>query len=167
MYNVDFSLTNGLGKPAVSIYYSGCDIPVKCKDCHNPELWQPSKPKVGNDELYRLIRDYYQFDYSDQLRIAFLGGDPLASYNRESVVEVAAQLKKDFPDAELIIYSWRLPEEIEDEWVENFDLGVLGQFEIGEYKENYLPASTNQIIYDFRTKEIMQPIKLREEKEMI
>lgn len=160
MYSVDFSLTNGLGKPSVSIYYSGCDIPVKCKECHNPELWRNSPSQLNYEELHRLIKSYADFGYSDELIISFLGGDPLAPFNRDSVMEVSKKIKQDFPEAKLIIYSWRLPQEIEDEWIENFDFGVLGKFDIGEYREGYLPASTNQIIYDFKNKEIIKPIKL-------
>ena len=160
MFNIDFSLSNGLGKPAISVYYSGCDIPVKCKECHNPELWKKTSPQVEYKELHRLIKGYNEYGYSDELTIAFLGGDPLAPYNRASVMETASKLKEDFPSAELIIYSWRLPDQIEEEWIKDFNFGVLGQFDIGEYKKNYLPASTNQIIYNFKTKETLAPIKL-------
>lgn len=162
MYNVDFSLTNGLGKPSVSIYYSGCDIPVKCKECHNPELWQKSLPQVSYDELYRLIKGYVDFGYSDKLIISFLGGDPLAPFNRNSVMETSEKIKSDFPEAELIIYSWRMPSEIKKEWVKYFDYGVLGKFDIKKYKKGYLPASTNQIIYDFKKNETLNAIKLKQ-----
>lgn len=160
MFNIDFSLNNGLGKPAISVYYSGCDIPVKCNECHNPELWNKTNSKVEYKELHRLIKGYSEHRYSDNLTIAFLGGDPLAVYNRDSVMETSRKLKEDFPDAELILYSWRLPEQIEENWVKDFDFGVLGQFDIDKFRKDYLPASTNQIIYNFKTKETMAPIRL-------
>lgn len=158
MYSIDFSLINGLGKPSVSIYFSGCDIPVKCRECHNPELWRQQDSQVGYEELKRLVKSSQSF--SKELIVSFLGGDPLASYNREEVQEISSQLKRDFPEVKLVIYSWRLPNQIEDEWVSDFDYGVLGQFDIGEFKEGYLPASTNQIVYDFKTREMLSPIKI-------
>lgn len=160
MYYVDFSLTNGLGKPAISIYYSGCDIPNKCIDCHNSELWQKQESKLTYDEIYKKVKWYQGFQKSQAIRVSFLGGEPLASYNVKSVIDVSQRLRADFPDIELIIYSWRKPWEIEKEWIEHFDYGVLGQFDIGEYQENLLPASTNQIIYDFKTGEVLDPVKL-------
>lgn len=161
MYSVDLSLTNGLGKPSVSIYYSGCDIPVKCKECHNFELWAKQDTKIKYEELLRIIKEFNTFNYSNELIVSFLGGEPLAEYNRNSVIEVSKKLKEDFPEVKIIIYSWRLPEDIKDEWVENIDLGVLGQFDIGELRADYLPASSNQIIYDFNSKEVLPAIKLK------
>lgn len=163
MYSIDLSLTNGLGKPAISIYYSGCDIPVKCKECHNPELWNKQKSRIGYPELLRVISSYNSFNFSKQLRIAFLGGEPFSKDNRESVISTAKQLKDDFKDCQIIVYSWRKPDEIEKAWVENIDIGVLGQFDIGEFKEGYLPASSNQVIYDFNSQRELESIKLGEE----
>lgn len=161
MYSVDLSLTNGLGKPAVSIYYSGCDIPVKCRECHNSELWNKQDTKIEYDELIRIIKEFNTFHYSDELIVSFLGGEPFAPYNRNSVIEVSKRLKEDFPKVKTIVYSWRLPEQVEDEWIENIDLGVLGQFDIRELREDYLPASSNQVIYDFNKKEVMPAIKIK------
>lgn len=161
MYAIDFSLTNGLGKPAISVYYSGCDIPVKCKECHNSELWQKQKTKVSDEEFFRLVNNYKNFNHSKELIITFLGGDPLAPYNRDSVIEVSRKLKELYPEVKIVVYSWRTPDEIEESWTEFFDYGVLGKFDIGIYVENRLPASTNQFIYDFKTKQKLPPIKLK------
>lgn len=158
IYSIDFSLINGLGKPSVSIYFSGCDIPVKCKECHNPELWGKQEDRVGYDELHRLVESSQSF--SKELSISFLGGDPLTPYNREAVQEIARKLKEDFPEAKLILYSWRLPEQIEYDWIKDFNYGVLGQFDIGELIKGYLPASSNQIIYDFKTGKTLSPVKI-------
>lgn len=158
MYNIDFSLINGLGKPSISIYFSGCDIPVKCKECHNPELWKHQDNQVDYDELYRLVKSSKSF--AKELIISFLGGDPLAPYNRELTQEISCRLKQDFPGVILVMYSWRLPNQMEDEWIKYFDYGVLGQFDIGEFKEGFLPASTNQIIYDFKTGTTLDSIKI-------
>lgn len=161
MYSIDFSLTNGLGKPSISVYYSGCDIPVKCKGCHNEELWLNKKSLLGYEELLKKVNWYKNFNYKKELIVTFLGGDPLAPYNRNSVMEVSRKLKEDFPEIQLILYSWRNPDEIDKEWVKHFDYGVLGKFDIDNYNENYLPGSSNQIIYDFKTENVLKSIKLK------
>lgn len=161
MYYIDFSLTNGLGKPAISIYYSGCDIPKKCKDCHNPELWSKQDSKLTYEELYNKVKWYNNFHNKEELRVSFVGGEPLANFNVQSVMDTSRKLKNDFPNIELILYSWRKPDEIKSEWIEYFDYGVLGQFDNGKFQENYLPASSNQIIYDFKTGEVLDPVKLK------
>lgn len=161
MYSVDLSLTNGLGKPAVSIYYSGCDIPVKCKGCHNYELWAKQDTKIEYEELYRIIDEFNTFHYSDELIVSFLGGEPFAEYNRNSLMKTAKKVKEDFPGVKTVVYSWRTVDKIDPEWVKNIDLGVLGQFDEGELVEDYLPASTNQIIYDFNEEVELPAIKLK------
>lgn len=161
MYSVDFSLTNGLGKPAISIYYSGCDIPVKCKGCHNSELWAKQDVKVSHEELFRLIKSYNDFSMSKEFTVAFLGGDPLAEYNRESLMYVTKKLKEEYDNVKIVIYSWRTPEEIEENWIKYSDYGVLGQFDIGILREGYLPASSNQFIYDFKLKKKLPTINLK------
>lgn len=161
MYSVDFSLTNGLGRPSVSIYYSGCDIPNKCEECHNEELWFNQEALLSYRDVFNKVDWYRNFNYDKSLIVSFLGGDPLAPYNRESVISVSKKLKEDFPGIKLIIYSWRKPEEIEDDWVRYFDYGVLGKFDNSQYQEGYLPASNNQVIYDFKAGVTLDPIKLR------
>jgi len=163
LYYVDFSLTNGLSKPSISIYYSGCDIPTKCKDCHNPELWKKQKEALTYEEIYKKVKWYKDFQ-KEKLRVSFLGGEPLASYNVDSVIEISKRLKEDFSNIELILYSWRKPELIEEEWVKYFDYGVLGEFKMDSLQEGFLPASKNQIIYDFKNKEALPPIKLKGDK---
>lgn len=159
MYSIDFSLNNGLGKPSVSIYFSGCDIPNKCPNCHNPELWLPQENQVDYDELYKIIKKTQSF--TKDLTVSFLGGEPLASYNRELVKKISGKLKKDFPEIKLILYSWRSIDEIEESWITNFDYGVLGKFKIDQLQEGYLPASSNQVIYNFKTKKIIKAVKIR------
>lgn len=165
MYTIDYSLNNGIGNDhptgALSIYYSGCDIPVKCKECHNPELWAPQDPRMTYKEVKHRLEQLKRLGVDKDPQIAFVGGDPMAPYNRESTIEVAAQLKKDFPDTKLVLYSWRTLEELEEQWTVSFDYGVLGQFDIGEFRQGWLPASSNQYIWDFKKQEQLKPIKLK------
>ena len=41
-YFIDYSLKNGLGHPAISLYLTGFDNPVKCYGCHNYDLQKQS-----------------------------------------------------------------------------------------------------------------------------
>ena len=50
--------SDGLWYPSISIYYSGCDKPVKCLDCHNPELQQKNIGfKTNNNQLIHDIEE--------------------------------------------------------------------------------------------------------------
>lgn len=165
MYTIDYSLNNGIGDGhptgALSIYYSGCDIPVKCRDCHNPELWASQDPRITYNEVKERLEQLIRLGVDKNPQVAFLGGDPMAPYNRDSVIDVARKLKTDFPDVKLILYSWRTVEELLPEWTVSFDYGVLGQFDIGEFKEGWMPASSNQYIWNFNARKKMPAIKLK------
>ena len=56
------------------IYIPGCLREEKCKDCHNPELWDFNKGvELNYNELNEIIDIYYEkFD-----NFAILGGEPL------------------------------------------------------------------------------------------
>lgn len=167
VHSIDYSLTNGLGGPAISIYYSGCDVPVKCEGCHNKELWTKQNERIEYKALYKQVLWYNEFNPKSKLTVAFLGGDPLAEYNRRSFMEVTRKLKRDFSDIEIILYSWRLTDDIDKEWVKNVDYGVLGKFEKEKFRENFLPGSSNQVLYDFKNNKELPAIYLKELKAAI
>ena len=75
-YIIDFSLKNGLGHPSLSLYLPGCDIPIKCHNCHNQELHSGNGSIVQEIpnitmKLTELIDNYSLF--SDKLYITILG----------------------------------------------------------------------------------------------
>jgi len=166
-YVIDYSLKNGLGKPSISIYLTGCDNPIKCEDCHNYELQKELNYEYNiNDlkqDINRNINFYLQFH--DKLYISILGGEPLAKYNRKTTLEISKYIKEKHEDSTIILYSWRTIEQILKEHLQKYikyiDYGVLGVYDKNLHIENVIPSSTNQYIYDFKNNTILKPIRLK------
>ena len=162
-YKIDYSLKNGLGHPSVSLYLTGCDKPIKCEGCHNYELQKESE----NDYDIKNIKDKLKFyiekskKYNSKLYVSFLGGEPLTDYNKNITLEISCWLKNNYQEVINVLYSWRNPNGIQDEYIEFIDYGVLGDYEKDKHVEDTIPASNNQIIYDFNKKEELEPIKLK------
>lgn len=166
-YALDFSTKNGLGKPALSIFLSGCDRPNKCENCHNPELWEPSQESYENlildlEQACNIFQRLYR-----TVRVAIIGGEPLASYNKLLTYTIAKYVKDNYMNSEVILYSWRSLELIHaNDTIKNLldyiDYGVLGAYDKNLHEDNTIPASSNQYIYDFKRSIRLPSIKLKE-----
>jgi len=141
----------------LSIYFQGCDRNPKCQYCHNQQTW---KPYIGYEyELSELIAQViskldYAFESYNQLSLCYVGGEPLAPYNRDAVLEISRAVKLRFADRIVnTLFSWRMPDDIIDEglldYVEYIDEFVLGPYDYTKRNEIdgqlMFPASTNQI----------------------
>ena len=93
-------LVNGPGI-RTSIFVSGC--PHHCHGCHNEELWEPT---IGKEFSQQTISQLIQLltDRGIKRGLSILGGEPLAPYNRDGVLELCTALKKAIPD--LNIWLW-------------------------------------------------------------
>lgn len=166
-YIIDYSAKNGLGHPAISLFLTGCDKPIKCKNCHNWELQEESKEKYSLQEIKenidKNIQEFLQFHQS--LHVTLLGGEPLAEYNRKISLEISKYVKTKYKKSTITIYSWRTIDNIKNEklkpYLKYIDYGVLGAYNEDLHTEDYLPSSTNQYIYDFKHDRIIKPIKLK------
>lgn len=166
-YFIDYSLKNGLGHPAISLYLTGCDNPVKCNGCHNYELQKQSYKNYSIDiikqEIDANIYNYLQFH--DKLFIAILGGEPLAEYNKKISLQISKHIKKQHRSSTIVVYSWRTYEQIQEDnlepYIKYIDYGVLGVYDDTLYVENTLPASSNQYIYDFKHHKTLEPVILK------
>lgn len=167
-YIVDYSLKNGLGRPAVSVYLKGCDKKIKCSGCHNYEMQSIDDYQVSKNKLMEsidlAIGNFMLFH--DDLRVAILGGEPLAPYNINITKEISNHIKRNYEGASVIIYTWRDIEDIQNEkigsYLENVDYGILGSYKEEFKVENILPASSNQYIYDFTNNIRVEPILLKQ-----
>lgn len=146
---------DGLWYPSISIYYSGCDKVIKCKSCHNPELQQRERGfKTSDEQLIKDIEDKLIMWLSTYkiISICYLGGEPLASWNRDSILNVSKYFKEKYKNQIVnIFYTWRYIENLctLKKYIKYMDYGVLGDYQ-EEYKDlNYIPSSINQYIYDF------------------
>ena len=161
-YRIDYSLSNGLGKPGLSLFFKGCDKPNKCINCHNPELQNIDKNKIDVEKLKREIIRYIDdsINYSDKYYVSFLGGDPLTKHNREYLLKISKFIKEKYKNIETVVYTWRSLDKINNKHIKYIDYGVLGEFKKELHQKNMLPGSKNQVIYDFNDKEELDHIKL-------
>jgi anaerobic ribonucleoside-triphosphate reductase activating protein len=157
--------SDGLFYPSLSLYYSGCDKEVKCPECHNPELHGFENGFQTNTEsLISELESNLTFWLSlyKRISISYLGGEPLAKWNRDSVLEVSKYFKEKYRDKICnVFYSWRYLEDLYPlkQYIEYMDFGVLGDFQIENRNIDYIPSSSNQYIYDFNNKTKINPIK--------
>lgn len=166
-YVIDYSLKNGLGHPSISLYLTGCDKPIKCEDCHNWELQKQSENNYNintiKDELDNSIKNYLSFH--DKLYFSILGGEPLSEYNKDISLEISKYIKEKYKKSIIVLYSWRLIEEIKDSnlipYTLYMDYGVLGPYKKDLYEEKTLPSSSNQYVYNFKTNKKLKPIKIK------
>ena len=156
---------DGLWYPSISIYYSGCDKIIKCKNCHNPELQKKGIGyKTTNKQLINDIEIVLNkwLEIYPKMSLCYLGGEPLSDWNRESVYIISKYFKKKYGDKICnIIYTWRYLDDIKfiKKYITYIDYGVLGDFQESNKNINYIPSSTNQYIYDFTINEKIQPIR--------
>lgn len=83
-------LVDGPGIRTV-VFLSGCKL--RCKYCHNPEMWKMSEPNYTPEELVkRIIRNKPYFKRNNG-GVTFSGGEPLLQ--SEFLIEVCKLLKKE------------------------------------------------------------------------
>jgi anaerobic ribonucleoside-triphosphate reductase activating protein len=156
---------DGLWYPSISIYYSGCDNPNKCIECQNPELQlQGIGYKTTNSQLIQDVENKLieWLDTYETMSICYVGGEPLAEWNRESTLEVSKYFKEKYKNKICnILYSWRYIEDFLEleQYILYIDYGVLGNFQIQNRDINCIPSSSNQYIYSFIENKKINTIK--------
>lgn len=160
-YVIDYNLKNGIGHPAISLYLTGCDKPVKCHGCHNWEIQEQSKLNYDietiKSELDVFVDKFLCFHRV--LYFSILGGEPLAEYNVSITTDIARYMKEKH-SAKIVLYSWRGFGQL-GEVAKYLDYAILGAYEETKHQEGMLPASSNQIIWDFSNKNKLSHIKLK------
>lgn len=84
-----FSTTDGPGIRTV-LFFDGCSL--RCKFCHNPELWQKKEENIDLEDLLQKIRRWKPY-YQKNGGITLSGGEPLLQ--SEFIVELCKRLKKE------------------------------------------------------------------------
>ena len=100
-------MLNGDGLRTV-LWVAGCDH--HCPGCQNPETWAedggiPFDGAARAELLSDLARDYIS-------GVTFSGGDPLAPCNRETVGALIAEIRAQFPEKTIWLYTGSLFEEV-------------------------------------------------------
>ena len=120
----------------------------QCPNCQNPITWNlqgglPFTQETRDEFFQKINHDYIS-------GVTFSGGDPLHPYNRNTITELAQQIKVSFPDKSIWMYTGFLWEEVKSLPVMTYvDVLVDGEF-IEELKDNKLhwKGSSNQRVID-------------------
>ncbi len=155
--------SDGLWYPSVSIYFSGCDKSIKCKNCHNKDIQDKSVGFLTDeDEIIKSVENILKFwlNSYENISLCFLGGEPLTDYNKELTKNISKYFKNKYLNSiKTIVYSWRYLEQLDLDYMKYMDYGVLGEFDETKKDLNLTPASSNQYIYDFVNNKKLEPIK--------
>lgn len=140
--------SNGIGI-RVALFVSGC--PFHCKNCSNPESWNPNYGKTFTSEVKEKL--FKELEKTYYRGLTLLGGSPLASYNIEETTQLAREFKQRFSDEkDLWIYTGYSFEDVINFEVLNYtDILVDGLY----VDELYSPklrfrGSSNQSIIDVK-----------------
>ena len=85
-----FGLVDGPGIRTV-IFLSGCRL--RCKYCHNPEMWQMKNPNYTVDELVTKVLRNKPYFKRNSGGVTFSGGEPLLQ--KEFLLAVCKRLKEE------------------------------------------------------------------------
>lgn len=140
-----FDTANGLGIGTV-LWVAGCEH--NCPQCHNPQTHNPNAGrKFTNDTLEFLLKTL-EPDYISRLTLS--GGDPLYPDNRTCTTKIAMDVKANFSEKKIWLYTGYTFEEIADLPVLDYvDVLVDGRFIVAQKDLNLLyRGSANQRVLD-------------------
>lgn len=141
-------MLNGDGLRVV-LWVAGCSH--CCDGCQNPVTWDPDGGLFFDEAAKAEIYEELKHDYISG--ITFSGGDPLHSANRMDVRMLAADIKRDFPDKSIWLYTGDIWENILDDPILKYiDVLVDGEFHIQERDVKLLwKGSSNQRVIDVQS----------------
>ena len=84
-----FGLVDGPGIRTV-IFLNGCNL--RCKYCHNPEMWYKTDNLITPEKLVKKVRRFKPY-YKDTGGVTFSGGEPLLQ--QDFIIETSKLLKKE------------------------------------------------------------------------
>lgn len=124
-------MLNGSGLRVV-LFVSGCEN--FCEGCHNPETWNANSGKEFGDEEISMILKELDNDYISGITIS--GGDPLYRGNVSDVFKLVSNIKKNYANKTIWLYTGLT-------WEEIFDSSTLCEFNpehdlIAELRKNIL-----------------------------
>ncbi|MEF9917489.1 MAG: anaerobic ribonucleoside-triphosphate reductase activating protein [Lachnospiraceae bacterium] len=140
-------MLNGEGLRVV-LWVAGCSH--CCKECHNPSTWDPNGgiyfDQSAKDEIWEGLKKSYIHG------ITFSGGDPLHGNNSLQVKELAREIKEQFPDKTIWLYTGSVWEGMKEmDIIPYLDVVVDGEFECKKKDENlHWKGSSNQRVIDVK-----------------
>lgn len=137
-----FGLVDGPGIRTV-IFLNGCTL--RCKYCHNPEMWKMQQENYTSDEIVKkCIRNKPYF--KNKGGVTFSGGEPLLQY--DFLVETCKKLKKE--NIHVALDTAGVGSGDYKELLDNIDMVLLDIKHIT--KEGYIDVTKQDLInkfYDF------------------
>lgn len=152
-------MLNGDGLRVV-LWVAGCSH--HCKDCQNPVTWDPDGgilfDSAAKQELFEELEKPYISG------ITFSGGDPLHPANYPDIFGLAKEIKNNYPDKTIWLYTGYTWEEVLNRanWILRYvDVLVDGKFE-ADKKDNRLlwKGSSNQQVIDVQATLKIKNLKL-------
>lgn len=134
-------MLNGDGLRVV-LWVAGCEH--CCKGCQNPMTWDPNGGLPFDDAAKAEIFEQLDKSYIDG--ITFSGGDPLHCANRETVTELAKEIKEKYPSKNIWLYTGDKWESIVNYPIMKYvDVLVDGEFVLHKRDTNLMwKGSSNQ-----------------------
>lgn len=141
-------MLNGDGLRTV-LWVSGCSH--CCKDCHNPVTWDPNGgllfDEAAKKELFEKLAKKHISG------ITFSGGDPLHTANRQEITQLADEIRTNYPDKTIWLYTGFTWETISHlPIMKDVDVLVDGEFECDKKDvQLHWKGSSNQRVIDVQS----------------
>ena len=145
-------MLNGDGLRVV-LWVSGCAH--GCKGCHNPITWDPKSGLPFDEAAKQEIFTELEKDYISGLTLS--GGDPLFPGNRSTIEQLVKEVKENFPNKTIWLYTGYDWEAISNlPLIQYIDIVIDGKF-IESLKDAKLHwrGSSNQRVIDVKNKRIL------------
>ena len=145
-------MLNGDGLRVV-LWLSGCSH--HCKGCQNPQTWDRFSGIPFDENAKQELFEALKPDYITG--ITFSGGDPLYLYNRKEVLELMKEIKTNFQDKTIWLYTGFTWEEIQNfpngqDILSYVDVLVDGEFVLEDRDTNLKwVGSPNQRVIDVQS----------------
>lgn len=118
-------VANGPGV-RVSLFVSGCTH--ACKGCFNSETWDFAYGRAFSEEAQREIMQALDHDYIKGFSV--LGGEPMESQNRGTVLEILQKIKAAYPGKSIWCYTGYDYEKDLKRWIAEGDRTVAELLEL-------------------------------------
>lgn len=140
-------MKNGDGLRTV-LWVSGCIH--KCEGCQNPVTWDPEDGLVFDEKAHAELFSYLKKDYISGLTVT--GGDPLYPGNIPFMTSLLSEVKKQFPEKTVWLYTGEIWENIQNlGLLVDVDVLVDGPFVLAEKDNNlHWKGSKNQRVIDVK-----------------
>lgn len=148
-------MLNGSGLRVV-LFVSGCSH--YCEDCQNSITWDANGGILFDENAMQEIKDELKNNWC--AGITFSGGDPLYPRNRKKIKEVIFEIKKDYPDKNIWLYTGYKYEDLLEESkddiylkyiINNIDILIDGEFEKDKLSpDKHWVGSSNQRVIDIK-----------------